>query len=292
MTLSTERIELLEYWMSEREKVRRAKESGAPKPWTQDPILQSTRFCNVRRMDDKVSIWLLDHWYPRIRKSSSGDVLSAAGAARLFNWPDTLEVIIPKGDEPWTWDWRERVAALRAYRDAGNKIFTGAYIINGAMHIGAGDKIETVCRQIDTLYKHGELIDSDSMQATHANLMRVKGIGSFMAGQIVADLRHVWPGTWADRHAWAPLGPGSRRGMAWLEGWDGVEFLPSMRQPYFEQQLADLRTAGLKRKKFRQIYEDRVLEAHDLQNCLCEFDKFMRLKTGTGRAKNQYPGRA
>lgn len=294
MALAAERVELLEYWMSEREKVRRAKAMGAPKPWTLDPILQSTRFCNVRRMDDKVSLWLLDNWYPKVldRVEDAGQVLAAAGAARLLNWPDTLEVVITKDRGSWDWHWPDRVRALRAYRDAGNKIFTGAYIINGAMHIGAADKIETVCRQIDTMYNHGELIDTDSMQNTHANLMRIKGIGSFMAGQIVADLRHVWPGDWADRHTWAPLGPGSRRGMAWLEGWDGTEFLPSMRQAYFEEQLSTLRATGLKRKTFRKIYEDRQLEAHDLQNCLCEFDKFMRLKTGTGRAKNQYPGRA
>jgi hypothetical protein len=139
---------------------------------------------------------------------------------------------------------------------------------------------------------HPELVDIHSMERTHKNLMRVKGIGSFMAGQIVADLRHVQQGAWADRHTWAPLGPGSRRGMAWLEGWDGTTDLPSMPQAHFNEQIARLSDFFYGDAKLNAIMTDRQLEAHDLQNCLCEFDKFMRLETGTGRAKNQYPGRA
>ena len=45
----------LVYFITEREAIRLKKEAGEPKPWTSDPILQQYRFCNVRRMDDKVS---------------------------------------------------------------------------------------------------------------------------------------------------------------------------------------------------------------------------------------------
>jgi hypothetical protein len=45
-------------------------------------------------------------------------------------------------------------------------------------------------------------------------------------------------------------------------------------------------------KRAPLIFADRELEAHDIQNCLCEYDKMMRLTTGTGRAKNGYPGLA
>jgi len=55
------------YWIKEREKIRLAKDAGDSKPWTDDVILQSYRFCNVRRMDDKVSQWLLNNWYKPYR---------------------------------------------------------------------------------------------------------------------------------------------------------------------------------------------------------------------------------
>jgi hypothetical protein len=34
-----------------------------------------------------------------------------------------------------------------------------------------------------------------------------------------------------------------------------------------------------------------ALCAQDLQNCLCEFDKYMRVSTGAGRSKRKYNGR-
>jgi hypothetical protein len=61
------------------------------------------------------------------------------------------------------------------------------------------------------------------MEHTHRRLQEIPAIGSFMAGQFVADLRHVYTGAWADANTWAPLGPGSERGLAWLLGWNGKD---------------------------------------------------------------------
>lgn len=33
------------------------------------------------------------------------------------------------------------------------------------------------------------------------------------------------------------------------------------------------------------------LDAQDLQNCLCEFDKYERVRMGQGRPRSRYPGR-
>tara|TARA_Y100001970_G_scaffold95512_1_gene120312 strand:- start:298 stop:1182 length:885 start_codon:yes stop_codon:yes gene_type:complete len=44
----------------EREKIRVARESGKPQPWTNDPIFQRGRFLNVFREDDRGSIAIID----------------------------------------------------------------------------------------------------------------------------------------------------------------------------------------------------------------------------------------
>jgi hypothetical protein len=291
-----DRLVSLGYWVREREAIRKAKEAGKPKPWTLNLVLRGTRFCNVRRMDDKVSRWLLDTWYEETISGKplddAGQTLASAGMARLINWPDTLEHVLEHTIDTngtWHFDQAKMINVLRKYRDAGNKIFTGAYIINAAGANGS-DKIEVVCRQASTLYKHGELLLPDTMKGTHAALMRVPGIGSFIAGQIVADLRHICPGEWSDRMSWAPIGPGSRRGIAWLVGWDGNTKLNRLRQEEFEEYLVEL-IAWVK-KNCAAVFRDRKLEAHDIQNCLCEYDKFMRLTNETGRGKNKYPGAA
>lgn len=288
----SDRLERLAYWINEREAIRKARAAGKPKPWTQDSVLQSTRFCNVRRMDDKVSLYLLDEWYYKTvdQASPEGHVLASAGAARLFNWPDTLDWLLKAiGDNPrkFKWDNSFIIPFLRNYRTVHGKVFTGAYIINAAGANGR-DKIEVVCRQVSTLFRHGELLDTGSMERTHQNLMEVPGIGSFIAGQIVADLRHIRVGEWADRMSWAPLGPGSRRGIAWLEGWNGREQLPRLHPEKFREHMLHL--VDWAKMAVPAVFKDRRLEAHDLQNCLCEYDKFMRLSYSTGRGKNKYLG--
>ena len=40
----------------ERQKIYIKKKAGEPKPWTEDKIFQSSRFCNVFREQDKTSV--------------------------------------------------------------------------------------------------------------------------------------------------------------------------------------------------------------------------------------------
>jgi alpha-glutamyl/putrescinyl thymine pyrophosphorylase clade 1 len=54
---SADPIGRLVYFTLEREKVRIAKEAGAAKPWTLDPILQANRFCNIRREESRRRSW-------------------------------------------------------------------------------------------------------------------------------------------------------------------------------------------------------------------------------------------
>jgi hypothetical protein len=49
-------------FMKERHAIWERKVAGQPKPWTQDPILQSYRFCNVYRELDTVTVWINNNW--------------------------------------------------------------------------------------------------------------------------------------------------------------------------------------------------------------------------------------
>jgi hypothetical protein len=40
------------------------------------------------------------------------------------------------------------------------------------------------------------------------------------------------------------------------------------------------------------VFNDRHCEAMDLQNCLCEFDKYMRLTNNEGSVRSGYNGKA
>lgn len=271
-------MDRLIYWIMERDMIRSKKENNEPKPWTDDQILQTYKFCNIRRMDDRVSQWLLNKFYQEDHRN----IVVAAAIARHFNLPSCLQLIehcIFLNSEP---DWKQIKIIVRAHKGKGNSIFNGAYMVRG---IGTTDKtemvIDKVCRP---LYDKPPLIERDSMEASVNALLPYWGFSSFMAGQVVADLRHVMTGPWRDRRIWAPLGPGSQRGLNRLYGF--------------------VATAHQTQEEFRGMLDDTIrdlpnhlplsiikrMEAIDYQNCLCEFDKYSRTLSGEGRPKQKYPG--
>jgi len=269
-------IDRLIYWIKERESVRLKKEAGEPKPWTDDAILQKYRFCNVRRMDDKVSQWLLHNWYEPFHDHPN--MLIACCLARFFNLPSSLEAI----GFPEVWDAAKVRSVLRRLKKQGKTIFNAAYMVRGNDGV---DKVACVINySIQPLVKHPPIIDTSSMQNTWKALECRRGFGSFMAGQVVADLRWGLSGSWEDKGTWAPIGPGSKRGMNILLG---RELESPITQSDFNIQLnnlmLDLRIRLLIKLTGR-------LEAIDYQNCLCEYSGYEKVLWGRGRKKQLYPG--
>lgn len=276
-------VRAIVYWITERDHIRAKKEAGLPKPWTKDPILRDHRWCNVCRMDDRVSRWLMKNWYQRMDLRHN-NVAVMATLARMINWPDALTLLLD-GEGRFMWGYRTALHALRTSKRAGNKVFTGAYIINGA---AGGDKIKQVLDTVRRIHLSPvELVDASSMRRTWEALQDFRGIGSFIAGQITADLRYVVPGAWNDRYEWAPIGPGSRRGMRRMLGMPAPG---SMKQEQFNELLPQLWDKLMGYREVSEIYDNRHCEAMDLQNCLCEFDKYMRLTYHEGSVRSKYNG--
>lgn len=271
-------INIFLYWIKEREAIRRRKEAGKPKPWTDDEILQRYRFCNVRRMDDKVSRWLLDNWYEPYKDHPN--MVIACVLARHFNNPEALAVIgFPEQIdlEGWTEKLKRRKAD-------GMPVFNGAYIIraDGAYPSKIDMVLDQTVRQfLDKPFNP----TTSSLRQTVDGLMKYRNIGSFMAGQIGVDLRWGLTGTWKDRTTWAPIGPGSSKGMNLLHG---RPILFKLKQHQFDRELAALTAVG--RKALPGSCTDR-LEAIDWQNCLCEYSKYVRTLNGTGTPKLGYDGK-
>jgi hypothetical protein len=257
----------------ERENIRLKKEAGKPRPWTKDEILHTYRFCNVHREDDKVTRWIAKNW--REPYSDFVDLWFAMVFARLFNLPSTLQHFSPL--RLLRWDVEDVCSVLEALREKG-PIFNGAYIVstNGYKM----DKVEYLVNRVLTplwvARRRLRPTRDDTLASYHARLIEFDGLGSFMAGQVVADLKYIDPLYQApDWWTWAASGPGSRRGLnrvcehAVDEPW---------REPQWLMALTQLRA---------QV-GGTALHAQDLQNCLCEFDKYERVRLGEGRPKQVY----
>lgn len=265
-------------FITERERVRVAKERGTAKPWTDDIILQTFRFCNVRREDDAVTRWIAENW--RTPHQDDPHVWFAMVVARLFNLPASLEVL----GYPVPWKV-SAMGRLTRFRDQGNKVFNAAYIVstNGR----AMDKIDYVVEHIlRPMWLNRVMLKihpTTTLENFHARLMHFNGMGSFMAAQVVADVKYTPALRGAqDWYSWAAPGPGSMRGLNRVLDKDpdapwGKRWLPTL------QQLRDAVLPTLPKTL-------RDLHAQDIQNCLCEFDKYQRIKLQQGRPKQLYPG--
>lgn len=280
-------MEHFTWFVNERESIRERKEAGEPLPYTSDPILSEYRFCNVRRRDDKVSRWLLDNYYPLAQQ----DVWLWATIARLINWPPSLKALIDAGVMPASraeFRAQPMIDVMIDVQSRG-KAYTGAYMLfAGGAHprfaglpkpvfifegmvtdaVAAGDAIEAA-------------VECGSVRSTVEQLTSVFGISEFSGGQIAADLTYL-PGQLADAvdlNTYAPRGPGSIRGLNRLHA-RKLSYSPKVEA--FEKELIEVHTHLTSSPRFSN------LTLHDVQNCFCEYDKYVRVYLDEGRPRARY----
>jgi hypothetical protein len=299
----TDGVERLKTWIVEREATRFRKENNLPmdnvpdgkggtRPiWTEDPIIGAYRFCNVRREDDRVTKWIAKNW--RTPNQDDPDLWFAMLVARFINWPDTLEQlgypILHTGAEA-AWSLSKFLQVMAARKARKLKCYTGAYMVRADRdHADKAAYQEAVV--FTPMWKNRYALrpkKGDTLNSYHMLLGQFHGLGSFMAAQIVADLKYVAPlSSASDWWTFAASGPGSRRGMNRVAG-------RKPDAPYTEDEWrADL---GRLYQKLREMplknEEHNLLEglhAQDIQNCLCEFDKYERVRLGEGRPRSKYP---
>ena len=274
-------------YMIEREKIRQRKEAGQPWPWTDDPILQEGRFTNVRRSDDKTTRELMANFYgPHVAGARPGDVLFNCAIGRLFHGADVACHIGGQTD----WDPEATIARLRTW--PGLK-WPSAYIVgtNGE----SGDKAEYICRKALTPLWHARhRIAENAMLPCYGweylcgGLRELKGIGGtgFMAKELAQDFILATGWKPRDLNTFTPVGPGARRGLNRLHGRRVDEDIKSSSRSAEYRFLKQTRELFEMRQRY--LPHDFVeLQLHDIQFCLCEYDKLERAREG-GKLKRRY----
>jgi hypothetical protein len=285
-TMPAMRTDDLAAFIRERHRIYHRKELDKPKPWTDDPILLGNKFCNCYRELDTVTKWIAEHW--REPHSDHPHIWFAMCVARWINWPDSLEEI----GFPLPWRPQSVVGVLKDRAARGEKVWTGAYTIGTGGR--AINKAEFVVKQVlDPLWRNREWLQprvDDTLASFARRLIEQVGFSGFMTGQVVADVRYVQPLRGAsDWQTWAAAGPGSSRGLNRVLNrnkdtrWDESDWLHKLH--LLQEAIQPL----LRRAPF--MAKIRPMHAQDLQNCLCEFDKYERVRLGEGKLRSRYPGR-
>jgi hypothetical protein len=258
MKTETDRKNSFLRFVNERENVRIRRAKGVPAPWTTDEILREYHICNVKRSDDRVTQWI-GNW---VSEWNEPNRWFACAVARWINEPETLEQL------PTSWNPTIYKRILSRMDKDGVKIFRASYIINGMP--GVKKYVSVVDTVLGTLAKNPPGKLPDLFEMCWRILREYPGQGSFMAGQIAFDWHTFGIINAKDSLMWAPLGPGSIRGLNII--FKGDADAKKMSQEQGVKWLRELRTMV---SEALPIVGKR-LELMDIQNCCCEFNKYVR----------------
>jgi len=208
------------YWLHERETIRiRKEERRDHPPWTQDPILQEFKFCQVFREDDRTTRWFRTHMRDPLQDKP--EVLMATIIFRWFNLIETGRTLL-EHNLHLEWDRKKAIEEITKQP----KWITGSYIIKTPNRM---DKVTGVAECISHMWKdryylieilEKERHDQKSSLESAWNWFRdYPYMGPFMSYEVVTDLRHTYLLEDAtDIDKWANAGPGAMRGLNRLTG--------------------------------------------------------------------------
>jgi hypothetical protein len=275
------------YWIEEREKIRIRKEDEKQEPpWTEDPILQEFKFCQVFREDDRTTRWFREH----IREplADQPEVLMATVAFRFFNLIETGRTLL---DHNLHIEWDRK----KAIEEVGKqpKWVTGAYIVKTPNRM---NKAKGVAECVTHLWDDREQIiktleEMTTLQDAWRFLLKYPYIGPFVSYEMVTDLRHTYLLNEAtDICTWGNPGPGAMRGLNRLTG-RPLDFC--RRSHDWEAEMQELYRICIENLKVPGVTPDSPhyrmpFEMREVEGGLCEFDKYSRIRRKEGRTRSVY----
>lgn len=277
------------YFIWEREAIKSARDNGWEAPWTSDEIFAKYKFTNIHRRDDRVSKWIIDHIV--IPAEGRRDLWFILLITRLINWPPTLYHLINDNilfKDVSDFDPVKFSNSVEEFKANNSKVYSGAYMtyptrlepgtvksLSIAQHI-LGSAVANAEAITDAVWEGAPCIEKVVNE-----LSNCFGISTFMAGQVAADMTYTYEqlGGAIDLYTYAPIGPGSSRGLNYLHhrkpfaAWSQTEFNSALTQ--INEEIID------------QLDID-DLTLHDVQNCMCEYSKYCRAMLGEGKPKIIY----
>lgn len=257
-----------------------------PYPWTTHPVLRDAFFTNVyRRLDPGTQ--LIEHYLAPLVRTE--DALFMALLYRTGLHDASLEEVGHLGTLE-TWDQDEYMGILSARRQAGQQVWTSAYMV-GNLHQKGVPKEQVYGRVLQGVFEMlagGWSPEGGSMRDATDVLRKLWGIGQFIAFQSLVDTTYqgFFQPTDPD---WALAGPGAQKGLKAL-GWQlRDDLVLDMARAEAIRELAEefnlLRLGDMPAQP--PALKPTPVDPYNMQNCLCEFSKFIRIMEG-GQMRRGY----
>lgn len=269
------------YWKFayERQKAFEARVAGKPAPWSDDPIIQEYKFCNVYRAADRVSQFMIRDICYNPEKTNAVDRLFQIIAFRIFSNIETWLLLKNKLGQSPTLDNLANGSfeeALNQIKNEIGKLYTGAFILCATDAYGRKLKHLNHVELLKDMFLNQSLgekiLKANSLEEIYLLIHTFPLMGNFMSYQIAIDLNYSEFVNFSEDN-FTKAGPGALRGIKKIfqdrNGLSAEEIIMWMVDNQ-ETEFARLNY------KFSGLY-GRRLHAIDCQNIFCETDKYCRV---------------
>lgn len=278
-------------------------------PWTNNPILLQYKFCNIRREHDRQSQYLIKNISTNPCLSLEDKIVNSFYFRAWNNW-DTMKDL----GGPWpakhlySSKMKEQVRPIYqqlAAEDPDRKWWSSAYNQGGTKQAWRyPDPNEKINKEDDIplrvfhigpwLKEHNtieKLLSASDQKVAFEAIKEIQGFADFLAYQIFVDLTYITEFPFSENE-FVVAGPGCRKGLNKLfDDYDGLtleealfwladnidEIFNEVHPPFWAGRLfVDL------------PQEDRFFSVMCLENCMCEFCKYIRTIEGNGRPRVKY----
>ncbi len=270
--------------------------TGAPQPWTDDPILAEHRFTNAYRAADRVSQYLIRHVLYEGEQQEQ-EVFFRALLFKFFNRIETWEELVEKLGMP-TWgsfEFERTARVMDSMLARGETIYSAAYIMPSP-DFGSPRKHRNHLRLLEHMMRDGapqRVAGAKSLQRVFEILRSYPSLGDFLAFQFTIDLNYSRLIDFSEMD-FVVAGPGARDGIrkcfADTAGLSDAEVIRAVAERAGEE----FRRLGL---SFQELW-GRPLQLIDCQNLFCEVDKYARVahpevkgESGRTRIKQRFTAR-
>jgi hypothetical protein len=265
------------YWhfAAERQRIFHRRVRGEPAPWTNDPVLAAHRFTNAYRAADRVSQYLIRH-VAYAGDQAVEEVVFRVLLFKLFNKVSTWERLRAAFNLPSAQSFSVEAydaELTRAFRH-GERIYSAAYIMPAAAS-GVPRKHLTHLQLLRTMLDEGlpeRLAACTSMRAGYDLLLGYRGVGPFLAYQLITDLNYSKVVDFSEMEFVMP-GPGARSGLCKCFADFGDYDEADLIRLVADRQEEEFAKRGI---RFEDLW-GRPLQLIDCQNLFCEVDKYARV---------------
>ena len=282
------------YFACERQNIFYKKLNGEKAPWTNDPILNTYKFCNSYRVNDWVSQYLLKNVIYNGKSYSKEDTIYRIILFKLFNLQSTWELLNKECGEIILKNFNQELYSKVLTNAINNKIkiYNDAYISCANKAFGYNHKHDNHLALLNKMFiedhMQEKILKCKTMAEAFYIIKSYPLIGNFMAYQLATDINYSDSVNWQEDE-FTVAGPGSIRGIKKCFISKGNYSNEDIIKYMCNHQDEEFRKLNLNFKRLG----NRPLQLIDCQNIFCELDKYCRqaipdLKSNRTKIKKKY----